>query len=203
MLYNVHTDITFIDGENTKGRIRDVFVKYKLPVPDWSTYDFKGLFDEAFRLHPVSDRRFFRALPKHHPDILQESEALLLAYRNLGGHLNRQGFAVIKAGTLRADYRNEHDKKPRYREKGVDVSLAVAMVALACDSKLDNAYLVASDSDYQPAVAEVRKRHKKVMYVGFEVNPNLGLIAKTNDRIIISDADVLRFGGIDTNNKNT
>lgn len=51
MLYNVHMDITFIDGENTKGRIRDVFVKYKLPVPDWSTYDFKGLFDEAFRLH--------------------------------------------------------------------------------------------------------------------------------------------------------
>ena len=192
-------DIAFIDGENTKGRIRDVFIKYKHPVPDWSTYDFKGLFDEALKLHPsVTDRRFFRALPKHHSDILKESESLLLAYRNLGGHLHRQGFAVIKAGTLRADYRNEHDKKPRFREKGVDVSLAVAMVSLACDSKLNTAYLVASDSDYQPAVAEVRKRHKKVIYVGFEVNPNLGLIAKTNDRIIISDADVLKFGGVQT-----
>ena len=189
-------DIAFIDGENTKGRIRDVFVKYKLPVPDWSNYDFKGLFDEAFKLHPVSDRRFFRALPKHHPDILQESAALLLAYRNLGGHLSRQGFAVIKAGTLRADDRNEHDRKPRYRETGDDVSLAVPMVALAGDSILETAYLIASDSDYQPAVTEVRKRHKKVVYVGFEVNPNLGLIAKTNDRIIISDADVLKFGGV-------
>lgn len=192
-------DIAFIDGENTKGRIRDVFLKHKLPVPDWSTYDFKGLLDEVFKLHPVSDRWFFRALPKHHPDILQESEALLLSYRNLGGHLNRQGFTVVKAGVLRADYRSESDKKPRYREKGVDVSLAVSMVALACDGQLENAYLVASDSDYQPAVAEVRKRHKKVVYVGFEVNPNLGLIAKTNDRIIISDADVLKFGGVQTN----
>ena len=189
-------DIAFIGGENTKGRIRDVFLKHKLPVPDWSKYDFKGLFDSAFQLHPVIDRRFFRALPKHHPAILHESEAMLLAYRNLGGHLSRQGFKVIKAGTLRADYRNEQEKKPRFREKGVDVSLAVSMVALACDSKLKNAYLVASDSDYQPAVAEVRKRHRKVTYVGFEVNPNLGLIAKTNDRIIISDADVLKFGSL-------
>jgi NYN domain len=189
-------DIAFIDGENTKGRIRDVFLKYKFPVPEWNTYDFKRLFDEVFRLHPVSDRRFFRALPKHHPDIRKESEDLLLAYRNLGGHLHRQGFEVVKAGTLRADYRNEYDKKPRYREKGVDVSLAVAMVSLACDSKLETAYLIASDSDYQPAVAEVRKRNKKVVYVGFEVNPNLGLIAKTNDRLIISDVDVLRFGGV-------
>lgn len=195
-------DIAFIDGENTKGRIRDVFVKYKLSVPDWCTYDFGGLFDEAFKLHPVSDRRFFRALPKHHADILTESEALLISYRSLGGHLSRQGFTVIKAGTLRADYRNEHDKKPRYREKGVDVSLAVSMVSLACDKLLDTAYLVASDSDYQPAVSEVRKRNKKVIYVGFEVNPNLGLIARTNDRIIISDADVLRFGGVQTNGIN-
>ena len=197
MLYTLRMDIAFIDGENTKGRIRDVFVKHTLPLPDWSKYDFKGLLDEAFKLHPVSDRRFFRALPKRHPDIPQESESLLVSYRNLGGHLSRQSFSVVKAGTLRADYRNNDDKRPRYREKGVDVSLAVAMVSLACDEQLENAYLVASDSDYQPAVAEVRKRKKKVIYVGFEVNPNLGLIAKTDDRIIISDAEVLKFGDVD------
>ena len=32
-----------------------------------------------------------------------------------------------------------------------------------------------------------------VIYVGFEVNPNLGLIAKTNNRIIIPDAIVLKY----------
>jgi uncharacterized LabA/DUF88 family protein len=196
-------DIAFIDGENTKGRIRDVFAKYKLPLPNWDCYDFKGLFDEAFKLYPVTDRRFYRALPKRHPDLVQESEALLYSYRNLGGHLHRQGFTVVKAGTLRADYKNEGDRRPKYREKGVDVSLAVAMVSLACDEQLRNAYLVASDSDYQPAVAEVRKRGKKVTYIGFEVNPNLGLIAKTDNRIIISDADVLKFGGIETNRTNS
>ncbi len=199
MLYNTCMDIAFIDGENTKGRIKDVFAKYNLPMPSWNLYDFKGLLDEAFKLHPVTDRRFYRALPMRHPDLVQESEALLNSYRSLGGHLHRQGFTVVKAGTLRADYKNEKDRRPRYREKGVDVSLAVAMVSLACDEQLKNAYLIASDSDYQPAVAEVRKRKKKVTYIGFEVNPNLGLIAKTDNRIIIPDADVLKFGGVETN----
>ncbi len=196
VVYNTFMNIAFIDGENTKGRIREVFTKYKHPTPDWSTYDFKGLFDEAFRMDPVLVRKFFRALPKPHENLLAESAALLTSYRNLGGHLSRQGFEIIKAGTLRADYRFPGDTKPKYREKGVDVSLAVSMVALACDNAVDKIFLIASDSDYQPAVSEVRSRNKIVIYVGFEVNPNLGLIAKTNNRIIISDAMVLKFGGL-------
>ncbi len=187
-------NIAFIDGENTKGRIKEVFSKYNIELPEWSLYDFKGLFDEAFSMESVSQRKFYRAIPKPHPDLIQESIALLTSYRNLGGHLNRQGFEIIKAGTLRADYRNHADKKPKYREKGVDVSLAVDMVTMACDNKVEKIFLVASDSDYQPAVKEIRRRHKKITYVGFEVNPNLGLIAKTDNRIIISDANVLKFG---------
>ena len=144
-------------------------------------------------MEAVPTRKFFRAIPKLHPDLVIESAALLTSYRNLGGHLNRQGFEIIKAGTLRADYRFPGDTKPKYREKGVDVSLAVSMIAMTCDNVVNKIFLVASDSDYQPAVSEVRARKKMVIYVGFEVNPNLGLIAKTNNRIIIPDAIVLKY----------
>lgn len=197
-MYNVRMNIAFIDGENTKGRIKEVFKKYKLDTPEWSRYDFKALFDHVFSMNPVVVRKFYRANPKPHPDLREESEILLTSYRSLGGHLSRQGFEVIRAGTLRADYRSTNDKKPKFREKGVDVSLAVGMVTAACDNLADTIFLVASDSDYQPAVAEIRKRKKKVVYVGFEVNPNLGLIAKTSDRVIISDADVLKFAKLMT-----
>jgi len=189
-------NIAFIDGENTKGRIREVYAKYNFEVPEWDKYNFKALFDEAFKMSPVLDRKFFRAHPKRHPDLVKETESLLHSYRSLGGHLHRQGFEVIKAGTLRADYRNQQDKKPKYREKGVDVSLAISMVIHACDNKIKTAFLVASDSDYQPAVREVQNRGKRVCYVGFEINPNLGLIAKTNERVIIPDALVLSCGNI-------
>ena len=185
--------VAFIDGENTKGRIREVFLSFDHAVPVWETYDFKGLFDLVFQSSCIEKRKFFRAIPKRHPDILEESEELLLSYRKLGGHLARQGFEVVRAGTLRADYRNLSDKKPRYREKGVDVSLAISMVVGACDDVFDVAYLVASDSDYQPAVAEVCARGKQVVYVGFEINPNRGLMAKASDSIIISNSDVLKY----------
>jgi len=184
--------VIFIDGENLKNRIRDVFKKKEIPDFDFAAYDLKGLFDTILDEHQLNYHRlFYRAKPEKHPDILQHSEKIIEQHRLLGGHLGRQGFKLIKAGVLRADYKNKGDARPQYREKGVDVRLAVDMVSLACDGVIDEAILVASDSDYQPAVAELRKRKVRVVYVGFAVNPNYGLIAKTNDRLIVSDKEVL------------
>lgn len=169
-----------------------------MPVPAWHTYDFHGLLNAVIDDYSTckrEEKRFYVAKPKPHKDIPDTSARMLQTYRSLGGHLHRQGFEVITAGRVRADYKNSGDKKPTFREKGVDVQIAVDMVAMACDRRLMKALLVASDSDYQPAVAELRKRGVTVIYVGFEVNPNLGLIAKTNDRIIISNKTVLQLGG--------
>jgi uncharacterized LabA/DUF88 family protein len=187
-------EVVFIDGENTKGRIREVYAKFSSPIPEWHEYDFAGLFTEVLTMTSGSRRRFYRATPKRHPDIPDIGERLLNSYRSLGGHLHRQGFESISAGVLRADYKSTTDKKPTYREKGVDVSLAVDMISMAYENVFDTAYLVASDSDYQPAVTALKKLKKKIVYVGFEVNPNLGLIAKTTDRIIIPNKTVLAFG---------
>ena len=88
----------FIDGENLKWRIRDVFKKKEVGGLDFGTYNLAGLFDAVLDEHQLS---------------------------------------------------------------------------------------------YQPAVAELLKRGVRVVYVGFPVNPNHGLIAKTDDRFIISDKEVL------------
>ena len=184
--------IIFIDGENFRYLIKEVFNKFKKGDPDWDTYDYAGLLNGVFSADQKGyERRFYRAKPKPHSDISELSAQMVQSYRTLGGHLNRQGFHLITAGILRADYRKPGDKKPTFREKGVDVSLSVDMLALACDGLLVEAFLVASDSDYQPVVRELRKRGVRVVYVGFEVNPNLGLIAKTDDRIIIPNKEVL------------
>jgi len=187
----------FIDAENCKSRIRDVFHKKKIKGLDFNTYDLKGLFDEIFEEHQHKyPRLVYRAKPERHVDIQKYSEKIIKRYREFGGSLSRQGFEVIKAGVLRADYRTKDAKRPEYREKGVDIRLAVDMVTMACDGKLDEALLVASDSDYQPAVKELRNRGVKIIYVGFEVNPNRGLIAKTDDRFIIPNKTVLKFASI-------
>ena len=39
--------ILLIDGENLKGKIKDVFKETKKEKPVWHEYDFKGLFDKV------------------------------------------------------------------------------------------------------------------------------------------------------------
>ena len=47
-------------------------------------------------------------------------------------------------------------------EKGVDVQLAVHMLACAFDDQYDTAILMSQDGDFAPAVSEVRRLRKRV-----------------------------------------
>lgn len=92
----------------------------------------------------------------------------------------KQGYEFIIAGNVRAQ---KVGNKIIFREKGVDVKIGVDLVAFACDKKLDSAILCSSDSDLQPAVAELKQRDVEIIYVGFETNPNKGLSYTTNRTI--------------------
>lgn len=78
-----------------------------------------------------------------------------------------------------------------FKEKGVDVAIAVHLVSEACDGKLSTAVLCSSDSDLQPAVHEIRRRNVECVYLGFELQPNRGLSYTTNRTILIRNAEVL------------
>lgn len=78
-----------------------------------------------------------------------------------------------------------------FREKGVDVRIAVDLVALACDGNLETAVLCSSDSDLQPAIKEIKNRKTEVVYLGFENNPNKGLSYTTNRTILLRNSEVL------------
>lgn len=78
-----------------------------------------------------------------------------------------------------------------FKEKGVDVRIAVDLISNACDKKVDTVVLCSSDSDLQPAVKEARNRGLKIIYLGFEINPNKGLMYTTNRSIIIRNSEIL------------
>lgn len=64
----------------------------------------------------------------------------------------------------------------KYREKGIDVQLAVDLLTGAMDDKFGTAILVSSDNDMLPAIAEVRERfRKRVEYVGFSIDDPSGI----------------------------
>ena len=59
------------------------------------------------------------------------------------------------------------DEMHTYVEKGIDVNIAVDMLHLASENHYDVAILLSGDSDFVPAITQVRKHHKEVQVAAF------------------------------------
>lgn len=92
----------------------------------------------------------------------------------------------------------------RFREKGIDVKIAVDLIVGAVDNKYDTAILVSSDTDLIPAIDWVRRRYnKKVEYIGFsiidnsgknkDVKPSQAMIGRTDIQRILVKSDIEKF----------
>lgn len=71
-------------------------------------------------------------------------------YQKFTYHLNRLRRFVVREGRLMKISNN------KFKQKGVDVLLAVDMVKMAFSGKIDRIVLVTGDSDFVPAVELVR-----------------------------------------------
>jgi uncharacterized LabA/DUF88 family protein len=186
--------ILLIDGQNIKGKIEDVFKETKENKPIWHQYDFRGLFDKILKGIEINRKVFYFARIKEHKDSKEKSKQLIEEQRLLKTHLEKQGFEVILKGRVRGLEEIYNGKKTLvFREKGVDVKIAVDMVSLACDKKVKEIILCSSDSDLQPAIEEVNKRKVNCVYLGFEINPNKGISYTTKRTILIRNSEALEF----------
>lgn len=184
--------ILFIDGENFLHKIEDVLeseAKIK-GFPETIDLDFNKLLSAVLKgINPI--RKIFYGAKLHfNPDTPKKSKELIRAQRKLINNLKKQGFEFVMAGNVRAQKVGDNII---FREKGVDVKIAVDLVSLACDGRLKAAILCSSDSDLQPALAEVRKRKVEVIYLGFEISPNKGLTFTTNRTILIRNSEILEL----------
>jgi uncharacterized LabA/DUF88 family protein len=187
-----------IDGENFKGKIRTVFKDLGKEKPVWHQYDFKGLLDEVLAGINLNRKIFYFAKVKEHEKSRDKSKQLIEEQRLLKTHLEKQDFEVILSGRVRGQMEENHNGKPVlvFKEKGVDVKIAVDMVSLSCDKRAKTIVLGSSDSDLQPAVKEVRDRKVECIYLGFENAPNKGLTFTTSRTILIRNAEVVEFENV-------
>lgn len=185
--------VLLIDGENLKGKIKAVFDEAKKDRPVWHEYDFKSLFDKVLKGLTIDRKTFYFARIKEHESSKVKSQQLIKEQRLLKTHIERQGFEVVLAGRVRGQMEEGQNGKKVlvFREKGVDVKIAVDMICLACDNKAKEILLASSDSDLQPAIKEVRNRKVGCVYLGFEVQPNKGLSYTTNRTILMRDSEIL------------
>lgn len=185
----------FIDGENFKYKIRSVFKEENKLKPIWDKYDFKGLLDKVLDGIKIDKKVFYFAKIKEHKDSKEKSKQLIEEQRLLKTHLENQGFEVILSGRVRGQI--EEDQKGKkvliFKEKGVDVKIAVDMVSFACDKKVKEIILCSSDSDLQPAIKEITKRNVKCLYLGFESQPNKGMTFTADRTILIRNSEIFSF----------
>jgi uncharacterized LabA/DUF88 family protein len=186
--------VLFIDGENFKGKIRSVFKGAKKDKPVWHQYGFKGLLDKVLKDIPITRAVFYFARVKEHPESKEKSKELIEEQRLLKTHLEKNGFEVVLSGRVRGQMEQIGGKRALvFKEKGVDVKIAVDMVTTACDKAADEIILASSDSDLQPAIKETMQRKVKCVYLGFESQPNKGISYTTDRTILIRNSEVVEF----------
>ncbi len=182
--------ILFIDGENFLHKVEEVLQeegidKYSV---DLGSIDLNKLFKEPLKSFDISRKIFYVSRLHVHPETKKKSLELIKFQRKLRNNLVKQGYEFVIAGNVRAQ---KVGGKIVFREKGVDVKIGVDLVAFACDKKMGSATLCSSDSDLQPAVAELKDRGVEIVYVGFETNPNKGLSYTTNRTILLRNPEVI------------
>jgi uncharacterized LabA/DUF88 family protein len=191
--------ILFIDGENFLHKIEDLLKKenVKIKKGDLSKIDLNFLFKKTLEEFTVTRKIFYAAKIHFHPQTKEKSIELILFQRYLKANLEKQGFEFLIAGNVRAQEIKVNNKtRLIFREKGVDVKIAVDLVGFSADRVLKTAILCSSDSDLQPAVQEVRKRGVEVVYLGFGFQPNKGLTYTTNKTVLFRDSEILKACGV-------
>ena len=183
--------VLFIDGENFLHGVRAVLNKEGIRNnrDDLTTIDLDDLFKEPLKGFDISTKIFYAAKIHLYADTAEKSKELIDFQRELRNNLVGQGYEFVMAGNVRGQ---KVGTRVVFREKGVDVKIAVDLISLACDKKLDTAIVCSSDSDLQPAIKEVRRRGVEVAYLGFESSPNKGLTYTTNRTILLRNPEVIK-----------
>jgi len=183
--------ILLVDGENFRGYIKKVFKENGEDL-NWSNFNFKYLIEKVFSDTKIDKITFYFAKLKSHPETKEKSQELIEEQRLLKTNIEKQGYEVILSGRVRGQYEKTSNGKEKlvFKEKGVDVKVAVDMVSYAYDKIYDHIILGSSDSDLQPAVKKVLEKEIGITYLGFEINPNRGLMYTTNKAVLIRNQEL-------------
>jgi len=183
-------NILFIDGRNFISLAEEAVGKI-----DISVYDFCGLFDKVLSGVKVDRKVFYIGKLQIHQNTIGKSKALIEKQRKMKNRLESQGFEVVVAGRVRGQL----EKGPfgykilTFKEKGVDVKIAIDMVVTSYNNQLETAIICSSDSDLQPAINELKNKGVERIYLGFENSPNKGLMYTTNRSILIRNSELKEF----------
>lgn len=128
-------------------------------------------------------------------EIFEKSIQFADSLRRVRGCLAKTGVEFRATGVLKVRDRDECKKcgatDYKFQEKGVDVGLAVDIVADSLRNQVDHVVLVSSDTDLVPAIKIAKETGKRITYVGFDNQITRLLSSLADSTQVIRDAEVI------------
>lgn len=170
----------FIDGSNFYSKLKELKIKHT------SHFDYHGFISHLTKGIKLTYVGYYVGQvrkEKNNP----KSELLYSNQQKLFAHLQNN---LPDVKIVRGHIQNYNGV---YKEKGVDVRLALDLYSLAIENKFDKAILISSDSDLIPAVRMVQAKKKEVEYIGFSHNTSMALIKECKSKRLLNFDDVNPF----------
>ena len=166
-----------IDGSNFYHRLKE------LKLTNLLSFDYEKFSQFLLgKRSAVAKKYYIGAIREERNN--SKSKELMIGQQKLTGKLQKYGWQTEFGHMLKTD---------GYHEKGVDVLMAVDLLAGAYEDLYDTAVLVSSDTDLIPALVKARSMKKKIEYVGFSHKPSYGLITHSDIRRLLTQNDIEQF----------
>lgn len=198
---NAQRRLVLIDGENLTYGLRTLLAEpigdkfgrenEKAPRSVLNGFAFRALIEELLEDQlPIQIIWFGARLRQYdqNEQILAKSKAAIALQAGFMNMLQKQQIQFVKVGNLRAREMEvckecEHIEW-NLIEKGVDVGLAIRMIAEAnSDTEL---VIISADTDLLPAFKMAKKMGARLMHVGYEYRPIAALSMNADSTRIIT-----------------
>lgn len=190
--------IIYIDGENFLHRVEDVLKRTKniTEKTEITKLDIRQLMTQVFSEFSKPEIRYYgtkvRLAGIEDEAVLKRAEVIAESQRRLKRNLVKQNIEFITAGSLRV--REVHCRQcnkttPTFKEKGVDVRMAVDIIEDA-DTNIQQV-IISSDSDLLPAINVARfSKKSRITYVHHAEKPNYAMIKAAHESRVFTNNQI-------------
>lgn len=193
--------IAYIDGQNFLYKIAERVVASGLATSkqEVSAVDIPYLLNQVFPDEELEIRYYsvakIRQQRNYGEEIQEKSIQFADNLRRMRSCLAKTGVEFRATGVLKVRDRDEckHCGATDYKfqEKGVDVGLAVDIVADSPRNEVDHIILVSSDTDLVPAVKIAKETGRRITHVGFDNQITRLLSSLADSTQVIRDSEVI------------
>jgi len=157
----------------------------KINIHNTLKFDYKKFAGWLADGRDIIACKYYVGVIKFDPHNPAKSQKRVSNQQRLFSHLEKQNIKVVRGYLMK--------NEGIYKEKGVDVRIAVDLLSGAYENQYDTFILISSDTDLIPAIQKAISLGKNVEYVGSSYGPSFGLIKTVSESKLLTKRDLTEF----------